>query len=348
LGLSLYSAESCFIEIGLIGSESMPNILLTNKCNRACAYCFARDKVFDEKPQADLTFDDLIYVADFLERSSHKQLGLLGGEPTKHPQFILYLKYLLSRDFNLCVFTNGIVEEDLAREMNSILDAAHTGSVNVTVNINEEKYRSESEKELQSNFFQVMGQNAMLGFNIFEKDFSPDFLIETINRHNLRRQIRLGIASPITLEKNSFASTDDYPKVYRTIFRLAELCNSEDITLQPDCGFLLCGFSDEEIGKLFKYDVGLKFYCQVPLDIGPDLTTWRCFPLSKHHNKSLKDFTDLKEAMQYYDKAFDWAKKVGVFSECTDCVHLKKGRCAGGCIGHFIDSNSEMSGVVNV
>ena len=325
----------------------MPNLLLTNKCNRACAYCFARDKVFDETPQADLSFDNLIYVADFLERSGDKQLGILGGEPTMHPQFNLYLKYLVSRGFHLTVFTNGIVEEGLAAQIRSMLDDAHAAHVNFTVNINEEKYRSQRENRLQANFLQVMGEKAMLGFNIFEKDFSPEFLVETIKTHNLKRQIRLGIASPITLKKNSFASTDDYPKVYRTILELAELCSKEDILLHPDCGFLLCGFSDEELGKLFKYGVALKFYCQTPLDIGPDLHTWRCFPLSNVKSKSLKDFSDINEVRNYFDDVFEWAKGVGVFGECADCAHLKNGRCAGGCIGHFLDANSEMLGAGN-
>ena len=70
----------------------MPNILITNYCNRECSYCFAKDKVNKQNVNGvnrnrNLTLENVDLIINFLKQSNHSVFSILGGEPTLHPQF---------------------------------------------------------------------------------------------------------------------------------------------------------------------------------------------------------------------------------------------------------------------
>jgi len=54
--------------------------------------------------------------------ANRPRVGLLGGEPTLHPQFITILAYLLARGLHVRVFTNGLCGDDLIRRIDAIPD----------------------------------------------------------------------------------------------------------------------------------------------------------------------------------------------------------------------------------
>jgi molybdenum cofactor biosynthesis enzyme MoaA len=56
----------------------MANILLTEKCVRACPYCFAKEYLKESKENL-LSWENLIYITDLFEISNEKHLSLLGG-----------------------------------------------------------------------------------------------------------------------------------------------------------------------------------------------------------------------------------------------------------------------------
>ena len=57
----------------------MANVLLTEQCVRSCPYCFAEEHM-DNSSLPELNWDDLIYIADFLELSGHKKISLLAKD----------------------------------------------------------------------------------------------------------------------------------------------------------------------------------------------------------------------------------------------------------------------------
>ena len=89
----------------------MANVLLTEKCARACPYCFAKEYLKDSKENT-LSWENLIYIADLFEASNEKHLSLLGGEPTLHPDFVDFVMYLIQRHFRVNIFTNGILSNE--------------------------------------------------------------------------------------------------------------------------------------------------------------------------------------------------------------------------------------------
>lgn len=314
----------------------MPNLLLTNKCNRNCAYCFAKGKIGDGVDRKDLSFKDLVYVADFLDEGGVKQLGLLGGEPSIHPNFLYFVQYLLAREFDIRVFTNGIFPESLTLELKDTIANSSLGNVELVVNVNEEKYRTKNEDALQRYLFENLPKSIMLGFNIYERNYNPDFLVELCKEYALQKVIRLGMASPIEDHGNSYVSSEHYREIYGRIVDLSDKCAGLDISLNFDCGFMLCQFTDEEIGRLYNNLVDFEFSCGNPLDIGPDLNTWKCFPLSAYHNRSLREFESYRAMDDYYIEAFGDVAGKGYFDKCSECSLKKKNRCAGGCISHYV------------
>jgi molybdenum cofactor biosynthesis enzyme MoaA len=83
----------------------MANIILNGNCNRKCVYCFSGLK---ERKDSQLSLDNLTFICDFFARSKKRKINILGGEPTLHPRFDIFLEYLISRGLVIHVFTNGM------------------------------------------------------------------------------------------------------------------------------------------------------------------------------------------------------------------------------------------------
>ena len=294
----------------------------------------------DAKLDSYLSWGNLIYTADFLEASGEKNISLLGGEPTLHPQFTEFVLYLYERGFNVNIFTSGVTGEktfdNIARYL-SFLDPAHLSFV---CNINDPENTPYAESKSIEKFLAVMSQFTQLGFNIYRPDASLDFLFPTIQKFGLKPALRLGLAHPIPGAKNAHIGIKNFDAVARLL--VSNIPQFERYKLFPtlDCGFPYCIFSNEEIGRLFGAlpPEGLKFACGAAIDIGIDLSVWSCFPLSTLKRKSLFDFQFLHEIVDYYE-SFHRSVRIesgGVFDECDLCRYREKGLCSGGCLGHIL------------
>lgn len=82
----------------------MANILLTETCVRSCPYCFAKQYMANNINENDyISWDNLIYIADFLSASGENHVSLLGGEPLLHPQISSIIKYLNQRNLSVTI-----------------------------------------------------------------------------------------------------------------------------------------------------------------------------------------------------------------------------------------------------
>lgn len=104
------------------------NLLLTNKCNQRCPYCFLAGTLDHvDKAMEEISIDNfeiaLKYAREFLDFGLKKRINLLGGEPTLHSRFEELLRkaiYQKTKDnadviFPVHVFSNGLFDIDLAR-----------------------------------------------------------------------------------------------------------------------------------------------------------------------------------------------------------------------------------------
>jgi radical SAM protein with 4Fe4S-binding SPASM domain len=286
-----------------------------------------------------LSWDDLIYVADFFEGSGEKNLSLLGGEPTLHPHFVDFVSYLLERRFRINVFTNGILSPAKLAEASSHLLNAPVEALSFVCNMNHPSISKPEETARIEEFLSTFSRYTSPGYNIHKPHFDIGFLFDAIGRFGLKRHVRLGLAHPIPGEVNTCVMPNEMPAMIACLLGFLPTFHSLRVTPGFDCGFPLCLFTNEQIGMLYKANTQrLVFGCGPALDIGPDLSVWPCFPLSNFHKKSLFDFNTLRDMNAYY---LDMHKKVrieagGIFEQCDVCRFRDGQLCSGGCLAHLV------------
>ena len=88
----------------------MANIVLTTYCNLHCPYCFA-DKMIKQEDIKNIDLVQFKKILNWLDGGG--RIGLIGGEPTLHPQFkeILEIISNYNQDTEFILFTNGIYLE---------------------------------------------------------------------------------------------------------------------------------------------------------------------------------------------------------------------------------------------
>ena len=312
------------------------NIVFTNFCNRNCPYCFAKGKLDLARNLKDsyINFKNLKIVINFLKKSKQTHVGIIGGEPTLHPKFKEAVMMILDEEFYITIYSNGIMKKDII----SFLESMDKNRWNMVLNINQPGGYTQKEWSKINRAMKMLNRQITLGFTIYRIDFNMDFIIGLIKKYNLGRLIRVGIANPIWGQDNKYLPLKDYNRVAPKIVKFARKCDDLDISLGFDCGFILCSFTKKQCGQLFYYNSPLTMACQPPIDVGPDLTLWRCFVTSIIWNRKLTDFKDLQEIHQFYINKFEAFRKVGVTNKCFRCRYLNRGQCSGGCLGYSLKS----------
>lgn len=319
----------------------MANILITQTCVRSCPYCFAKKHMDDNDREGMMKWNDFIYLVDFLEASGDKSVSLLGGEPTLHPDFAEFVVYLLERGFYVNTFTSGIMNDKRLDKLKRILAGANPEMLSFVVNLNDPLKSNYSETERVKSFLEHFGYVSSPGYNMYRPKFDMGFLFDYTARYGMRRHLRLGITHPIAGKKNAYIRLPEITQMVETLISYEEYFTRYRMKVGLDCGFPICVFTDEQLGKLYKMAGGqLSFGCGPAIDIGPDMMVWCCFPLSDYHKKSIYDFTDMRELMEFYHEKQNGIRQeiAGIFEECDTC-HLKEdGLCGAGCLAHQLNN----------
>jgi len=302
--------------------------------------------MLESAPEDIMSWENLIYLADLFEASGERRFPLLGGEPMLHPEFINFVIYLLERNFEVTVFTSGILTGKLLFEATTALSNVRPERLTFICNLNDPQMTHSplAEVECVRRFLGHFGDRITPGFNVYRADFRLDFLFQYIREFGLRRHIRVGIAHPILGRKNRYLSLSDIDLVFERLFFYAPLFERLRIRPGLDCGFPLCRLSDSQLGWLYRYTGGKSdFGCGPVIDIGPDMTVWPCFPLSSFHKRSVFEFNSIREMHDYYRGLHDMihVEVGGIFEECDNCLFREEQLCAGGCVAHSLQKFQE-------
>lgn len=295
-------------------------------------------------PDDHVSWENLIYVADFLAASGERSLGLLGGEPLEHPDFVDFLLYLLDRGFNVTVFTSGITspgQQDALRAAAPRLDGLPPERLTFVCNLNDPAADPGPPAQARAldAFLALAGPWTLPGFNVYRPDFDLAFVVELINRHGLRRHLRLGAAHPLPGAEGPFLAPDDMPRVAERLFAHRALLERWRVKPGLDCGFPMCAFTDAQLGWLTRLSGPVRFGCGPAVDIAPDMRVFPCFPLADLEPRSLFDFDDLAGLVAHQAKAVAAVRSelAGVFPACDSCHARTEGLCAGGGACHLMD-----------
>lgn len=300
-------------------------------------------------PADTVSWENIIYLADFLVQSNDLHVALLGGEPTLHPQFVDIALYLLERKFHITVFTSGVMSDERLKELERHLTPIPPERIQFVCNLNhpEQTPAPRSETDKIHRFLTAMGPWTTPGFNIYRTDFKLDFIFDYIARFGMQRLLRIGIASPIVRQNNLYIRNDDMKTVIDRIYGFRELFEKFRVVPNLDCGFPLCKFSDEQIGWFFRMSGAMNFGCGPAIDIKPNMDVYSCFPLSNIHKKSLFEFNSIHEVAAFYTDLNEQIRQdfPGIFEACAACIFRSEGRCSGGGVCHilrdFSDENAD-------
>jgi MoaA/NifB/PqqE/SkfB family radical SAM enzyme len=306
----------------------MANISLTNKCNSNCSYCFGRILKPTETAGNIFMNSDLFKQSlDLIESSGIRQARLLGGEPTLHPDFPLFIDEILARKLQIILFTNGLMSKSVLH----LLEQLSPDKLTVIMNVSLEKDSDDEIQNLQEETLNRLNQRIILGFNIQNRSQVFFHLIDKILKYNLRKQVRLGITHPADGGLNSNLNPKFYLTVGENIFNFSKAACSNNITIDFDCGFVPCMFPEEifqNIGMNFK-DISQR--CNPIPDILPDGNIISCYPLAKIAKFRLTAQSNINHLRQQFSDQLLPYKKIGIFPECSSCKLFINEDCLGGC-----------------
>ena len=311
------------------------NLMLTSRCNQACPYCFAADEMGEDRRDQTMTYDEVTECLEFLKASECKAVSLLGGEPTLHPQFGRIIREARARSLRVIVFTNLLFRD--------AIEGLAMDDVEIVANINRlDSYTLAQLRKIKTNLDRYP-KRLTPGFNIHSLEDSYRGVLGLYDAHGLeRRNLRLGLASPIPSGTNSHVPLEDFPKIGNYLLRLAEACNEVGVDINYDCGFVRCMFTDEQIERLTEFDQAPAFNCGTPVDIGPGRRAWHCFPLSTYRGVRLSDFSSIQKLHDALDTMYNHYRAFGTRKDCPTCEHKLSGLCHGGCLGHVLGTLSNV------
>lgn len=308
----------------------MANIAVNNYCNLQCPYCFANRYITEEEKQS-ITMEQLERILEFLSRSNVSRVGLIGGEPTLHPNFGNILErvttFCKGYNTNCSIFTNGIRLYEYARmikdNVGCLINLNHpdiVGAANWNSII-----RSLDRIKLCSSLERIN-----LGINLYHTMIGYDYIFDLARNYN-KGIIRVSYVAPTC--KFSNVDKEEYYTVAKDIFvPFLEKAKSEGIILRIDCNCIpRCYFNEKEVELLDSVTEGYHDYCEPVIDITPDFKATACF--GAYELFDLSKFDNIIQFERYlrYKKLYRLSQ-ANCNGKCKNCEKHENLSCQGGCL----------------
>jgi Radical SAM superfamily len=319
------------------------NLAISSVCNQKCAYCFTVDHFQDRREAEDgtgprveerfLPVDAFQERLEFLKRSGIGEVRLLGGEPTLHPQFGELVECARAAGMRVVVFTNGLMPAQAL----GCLEALNPEQCTVMVNVAEPDAASDDGfYRRRRDTMRRLGERALPGFNIYRPDFGVDFLLDLIAQTGCKRMIRLGLAQPCLSGDNQYIHPNQYRAIAVKIVSFARVAAERGVTLDFDCGFVRCMFSDDDLNVLRAAGTNAAWRCNPILDMDIQGYVIHCYPLSRLARLPLASECDAASFRGAFERRSRMYRQAGVFRECSECPLKARGECPGGCLAMTI------------
>jgi radical SAM protein with 4Fe4S-binding SPASM domain len=268
---------------------------------------------------------------DYLLRSGFKQVRLLGGEPTLHPNFISFVQSALELNLDILLFSNGLISKKNLDFLVSIPDNRLTVLLN-TIHPDE---KNEKGIKQQKETMMLLGCKIIPGINIFSVKQKLDYLLDYAVRYNLKNEIRIGISHAVLSQNNVYLHPKEYHKIGYNIVLLKMEAHKAGVSLGFDCGFVPCMFPVECFDLLSEELKKAGNCCHPIIDLLSDGNFISCYPLNNFLKIKLHDRLSAKELIDHFEKALTPYKKTGIYRYCSSCPLFNE-QCNGGCMAFRI------------
>ncbi len=314
----------------------MANVLLTSACNLSCDYCFAQE-LMARKSRQHMSIDDARKVVAFLRHSGYPVFRVLGGEPTLHPEFEDIIRLALQEGMRIDLLSNAT----WSIRCRDFLARIPPNRLIFLLNIDHpDHYPPRLWSRIESNLAELADHNHVtLSFNIFEKQPRYEYVFDLATRFNIRT-LRMSFSLPVYGIQNRHLDITDYAGMSSFIVEFVRQAAFQRISVQLDNAIPLCIFSYEQVGELIlkgALDLTRNARCRPVVDIGPDLTVWCCFCLSRLHNRHLDEFETLTEIESFYQRILDaYRGQILPLEACHNCRYRDQWGCQGGCLTYAL------------
>lgn len=310
----------------------MANIAITSQCNLNCSYCFTQEE-YKNAASAIQHMPTGIYsqALDFILQSDIKQIRILGGEPTLHPDFIHYLELALQTGRPVRLFSNGLMPEKIRTFLKGVPDEKINLVLNIT-HLTDDSLQMPPQLEKTLN---QLNQKIILGLNIFKKELPLDFLFDIIRNYDLKKMVRLGLAHPCIGYRNRYMLPKHYLSIGKTIANFAREAQKLSVKINLDCGFVPCMFDGEDLQEL-DLDPSLGNHCEPIPDILPDGSIIPCYCLSGIDRKKMDSSLSADTVRAQFQEKLSLLSNTGIFKICPLCEVKGRGLCSGGCTAQKI------------
>lgn len=315
----------------------MPNIAITNYCNLQCKYCFADDMIQEHKEF--MNFETFQQILHFLSVETPTRVGIIGGEPTLHPQFDLFLDELedfcSATDSRGLIFTNGI---ELEHYISKILDY----KFELLVNCNSPQFLSKNNYEKMLSSLNACGDAiktdvVRCGCNIYlECDDYSYFWNDIVDKFN-PTIIRASLVSPgkcYNNWNNQEKKEEYYSLLKPRMINFIKEADRRGVKICFDCNQIpICMLTQEEKDLVIKVASKLpELQCEGGLDIDLDLQAFNCFS-TYEHRVNIQQFSAPSEVQNYLmiEYLYDLMKK-NKDGMCQNCEKGKMHICQGACL----------------
>lgn len=317
------------------------NILLTTACTKGCSFCFAQKNT----PQI-MSLENFKKLLDFIQASRPiPYFKLMGGEPSQHPLFTVFMDELIQRQLPFGLITNGLYKDP--EILQSITKAITKNSLkSILLNISELDQNNNLEK-IKNTYAQYLhlyktdplfSLSCALTLNrhksVEEELAYVQWLTSQLEIHHLR--ISLDFKGD-NLEDSFFINNTVYGD---KIQKIIKLCLAQEIKTNGDCVVFPCQFSDKFFfqKKLPEFFTNLNTHClgqeTMPFDVYPDLSYFHCYPARLLGGPNILDFKNFQEASQELGIRKNCLNStISPPETCKNCNYYKDNICNSLCLG---------------
>lgn len=304
--------------------NSFANISILTDCNNNCPYCFQQDYHGKHKYMDIDQFKEILnWCGDVSE------IGLLGGEPTLHPNLLKFVDEVQDRNIRVSLLTNALLDNDALWE--ELLKRRIYYLVNCNHN---EKYNNIFKKNLDKLLSSPMTSYITLGITLIGDavydNASIDYIEYLINAFShISLSIRIGIATPY----NAKYKILDYSN---QITRLINIIERSLSYMAIDCAINCCNIDSSVFGRILYSSKIMNpeiSHCMGSINsIRLDGSVLYCDSLDDIKVDSYKNYKNLNECIAELNRQKDeMLKNIPVYHMCNKGVVCNNKICTGPC-----------------
>ncbi|WP_251231550.1 radical SAM protein [Adlercreutzia aquisgranensis] len=320
----------------------MANIALTHKCNLRCPYCFAGE--FVGEADESISLESFDAAVEFLTRRGPATIGIIGGEPTLHPDFGTMLQRLADnpRVAGATVYTNGIL-------LDRSFGLVEHPKLSLLVNwnspdiIGQKAFAKTMENVDDLVFRRGMEKRINLGLNLYDTTMDYGYMLDLLTRYGFDK-LRISITVPDFSKEEPGDVMAYFQEKKPFLMELFRALDGIGVLPYYDCNRPpSCIWSPEELAWLQDYaarhgkpDSSIahtKSFCRPVIDILPNLQAIRCFGMSEFAKADIREFADAEALTAHFMRIVDRPSfRVFAKPECENCYLRRQWLCTQGCI----------------